>query len=245
MILPGAEAEHQHAVIRGRDVAARERAAEERTHPDHAEEVGADDRHGGVERIAARRKAPAAGVDVGGQVLERAGLAAPVMPVAGRDPITGLAIDAVVLPHRHQPRGVGIRQRTQQHGVDGAEDGGRRADGDREGHEHERRVGRPPREHAKRVARVVPPGVETPGLAGQEAARRRRPRTHGASSGRWPVPRPTRRETRAATPPARGARARRSMRAAAYALRGAGRRPRLAKRFMATARPAVPVLVIS
>ncbi len=168
MVLPRAEAEHQHAVIRRRGIAAREGAAEERTHPHHAEEVGADVRHGGVERIAVRREAPPSRGDVGGQVLERAGLAAPVLPVAGRDPIMGLAIDAVVLPHRHQPLGIGIRQRAQQHGVDRAEDGGRRADGDRERHEHERRVGRPPRQHAKRVARVVQPGVETPGLAGQE-----------------------------------------------------------------------------
>ena len=89
MVLPRAEAEHQHAVIRRRGVAAREGAAEERTHSHHVEEVGADVRHGGVERIAARREAPTSRAGVGGQVLERAGLAAPVIPVAGRDPDNG------------------------------------------------------------------------------------------------------------------------------------------------------------
>jgi hypothetical protein len=42
-----------------------------------------------VERIAARREAPTSRAGVGGQVLERAGLAAPVIPVAGRDPDNG------------------------------------------------------------------------------------------------------------------------------------------------------------
>ena len=167
--LPRRVAEHQHAVARRHAVGLAERAAEHRRGLQRVEEVRRRDGHVRVERLGARRERRAA-VDVGCELLERPRARAPVLVVRRRHRVARLEVDAIVFPHRHEAFGRGIRQRTDQDAVHHAEDGRRRADGEREREEDDGGVGRTPREQADGVANVLAQHVEAP-LLTEEAPR--------------------------------------------------------------------------
>ena len=147
----------------------RQSVAENRPHTERLEEVGRDRRARHADAIAAAGQRDRA-LEVGRDLLERAGLLPPVLEVRGRDAVARLRVHPIVLPDRHHPGGIAERQRPQQDRVDDREDGGVGADaeGERQ-HDDRGEAGTLPHQ-AQRVAKILEQHVETPLLA-EEAPR--------------------------------------------------------------------------
>jgi len=119
---------------RGRRVtggsAAPDGVANQRVHPEHVEELRRDQRHVAVVCRAADVHARLA-AGVGGHRSERCGGVVPVVIVGARHGAAATGLLPLV-GERDDAVGVGIIERTQQHGVDGAENRGVRADPERQ-----------------------------------------------------------------------------------------------------------------
>ena len=127
---PIADRDHRHA---RRVLLRREVAAERRPDAEHAEERAGDELHRQLRGVArARERRPERHRD-GGEFREGLIQLAPVNEIAGRNDIFFLVAREVVLPHHGQAIGIGVRKRPQQERVDHAEDGGVRADAERQG----------------------------------------------------------------------------------------------------------------
>ena len=133
----------QHHARRRAVVFGLERAADNRSHLEDVEEIGADAltlrRFDRAVRRGQQRPAAHAALDVG-DALERAALQAPVAHVQRRD--AGLGRRGRALPQHHQPFGLAKRQRPHQRRIGEREDGAVDADAERQG---ERRHQREPR----------------------------------------------------------------------------------------------------
>ena len=166
MGLPHPVAEHEHAMLRRDRLLGRERAAEERTRTQRVEEVRRRHRDGRLEGLLTGGQSSLV-VGVRGEILERVIACAPVLKVRRRDRIARLQVQPIVLPQHHEASGIVVRQRTKQHGVQCAEDRGRRADANREREDDEEGVDGAPCEEARAVANVLAEHVEAPLLSEQ------------------------------------------------------------------------------
>jgi hypothetical protein len=108
---------------------------------EHAEERGRDARAGDALGLLALVEAEVL-LAVGGQLLEDAGLLAPVEVVGGRDRVAVVGLVHAALPDHHDPRRRLVRERPQQQRVDDREDGRVRAHAQGHG---QHRHGRKPR----------------------------------------------------------------------------------------------------
>jgi hypothetical protein len=158
-VLPVRVAEDQHRRRVLPIIVGAKRAAQERRDADHIEEVVRDD-----PRLHARCADAVEEVEshlvIFDERIERRRL----LPVIGNllrgQPHFVVAGQRLPLTHVDQPIAARVRQRAKQHGVDDAEDGGVRADAERQRQQDQDRVGRVLAETARRVAQVLPERVD-------------------------------------------------------------------------------------
>ena len=122
-------------------------------HAERLEKVGADP-HASERFDLATADRSDAEIAEDRQMLEGAG---PPLPVADRRIADGLSVRraAVELDHADETRGVAIRKRRQQDGLDDGEDDRGGSDADRKGRDRDRRKGRTPSESTDGEAEVA------------------------------------------------------------------------------------------
>ena len=166
-----------------------ERTAKHRLHAEHVEEVRVDHRSrqpvrliGGRERDARRAKAG----ETGEAVMARA----PVEKVRRVGAVETLSRQAIGAADQDEIAGARKRQRTQQHRVDHAEDGGVRADADGDRQDGEQRERRRATERAGGIAQILPQQVDhlVPRGAPHRSADTLAPSRSGVSSTGRPRP---------------------------------------------------------
>jgi hypothetical protein len=149
--LPQTMAQQDDTFLAGYGVRLRDRTAKHRGRAQHREEARGHDRTGDPPRIADAGQS-GGGAGVSSHLLEHRILAPPVHEVRRRRraPRTGAAVI-----HLHESLRLRKGQRLQQHGVHDAENGGVRADADRERQHRDNREARVPPQRAYGIAQVV------------------------------------------------------------------------------------------
>ncbi len=153
--LPQAVAENGGAGAVGLVFFGGERAADERRYPEQGKQAALDDL-AGILLGAGGAREHTRGASERRKPLER------FRPVAPRDHVDrghGVILPAarrVLFQDRDEPFGLAVRQRLQQHGVDGREDGRSRADPEREREDRRHREGAILDQRADREADVLP-----------------------------------------------------------------------------------------
>jgi hypothetical protein len=123
-------------VFAGRVLAANERPAERRPHPEDVEVRSAHEVDAQLPRLAAaRQRRRFAGAR--GHRGERGALLLPILKVQGRDPIAEAA--RRLLPELNQPFRLRIPERLEEDAVEETEDGGIRAEAERDGQHRDHR----------------------------------------------------------------------------------------------------------